>query len=163
MALALADYRDAVTAFIKDKDILNRLLKFQVENSPDEVDLYINMALSFLNSIPPPIGNYTYATFPFPSLLIHQATIECLVSNSIVAARNDLTYNNGGVTVKVQDGDRYLKLLQLLYRSTDIEIGAFKNIKIGININGGWGGVPSPYANLHGRNATLQPNTILSG
>jgi hypothetical protein len=163
MALDLDQYRTALDNFIKDHEQLNRLLKFTEENTEDELDLYLNMALGFLNHIPPPIGDYTFATFPMPSLLIHQATIECLISNSIVAARNDLTYNNGGVTVKIQDGDRYLKLLQLLYRTTDIEISMFKQTKIGLNISGGWGGIPSPYSSLHGRYATLQPNTILSG
>ena len=95
---------------------MNRLLKFTQENVDDELDLYINMALGFLNSIPPPVTTFTYATFPIPQLLLHQAAIECLISNGIVAARNDLTYNNGGVTVKISDGDRYLKHLQILYQ-----------------------------------------------
>ena len=163
MALTEADYIDAVDRFIKDHGPLNRLLKFEEENTPDELGLYVNMALGFLNGIPPLLEPYSYGTFPIPSLLIHQATIECLISNSIVAARNDLTYNNGGVTVKIQDGDRYLKLLQILYRTTDMEISSYKQLKIALNINGGWGGVPSPYSSLHGRYATLQPNTILSG
>ncbi len=159
--MTLAEYRTAFQGYIKDKAELNRLLKFILENAPDELDMYLYMALGFLNSIPPPIGLYTLETFPTPSLLIHQATIECMISNSVVAARNDLAYNNGGVTVKIQDGDRYLKMLQILYRMTDLEISAYKNNKIAINIAGGWGSVPSPYAGLHSQGASLKPNTIL--
>jgi hypothetical protein len=96
-------------------------------------------------------------------LIIHQAAIECLISNSIVQSRNDLTYNNGGITIKISDGQRYLSVLQILYRCTDMEINALKNIKIAINIQGGYGGVASPYAYLHGRSAVLNPNSILSG
>lgn len=157
----LTAYRTALRDYIKDKEEFNRLLKFVEENLPADLDMYLFMALGFLNSIPPPIGTYTLETFPTPSLLIHQAVIEALISNSIVAARNDLTYNNGGVTVKISDGDRYLKLLQQLYRMTDVEIIAFKNNKIAINIQGGWGSVSSPYAGLHGAEGTLHPNTIL--
>ena len=146
--------------FIKDKEPLNRLLKFIEENTDDELDLYINMALGFLNFIPPYLNGVSITNFPMPSLLIHQATIECLISNSIVQARNDLTYNNGGVTVKISDGDRYLRMLQQLYRMTDLEIAAYKQLKIQININGGWGGVYSPYASLHGSAETLNPNSI---
>lgn len=155
------EYRDHLRNYIKDHENLNRLLRFVEENTDDELDMYLYMALGFLNSIPPPIGNYTMDTFPHPALLIHQATIECLISNSIVMARNDLTYNNGGVTVKISDGDRYLKMLQTLYRMTDLEIQIFKNNKIAININGAWGSVSSPYGYLHAGARTLRPNTIL--
>lgn len=163
MAMTMETYRDALRAFIKDHAEVNRLLKFTQENVDDELDLYLNMAIGFLNSIPPPIGGFTWATFPIPQLLIHQATIECLISNGIVAARNDLTYNNGGVTVKISDGDRYLKHLQILFRMADLAISNFKQMKISININGGYGGVSSPYAWLHGSEGTLEPNSILSG
>lgn len=155
------EYRDHLRNYIKDKDELNRLLKFVQENTNDELDMYLYMALGFLNSLPPPIGSYAITTFPHPALLIHQSVIECLISNSIVFARNDLTYNNGGVTVKISDGDRYLKMLQILYRMTDMEISAFKSNKIAINVAGGWGGVSSPYGYLHSGSQSLRPNTIL--
>jgi hypothetical protein len=159
----LQDYRDALRAFIRDHDFLNRLLKFTQENTNDELDLYLNMAIGFLNGIPPFVQTFGVADFPNPSLLIHQATIEALVSNSVVNARNDLTYNNGGVTVKIQDANRYLSILQMLYRSTDMEIRNFTQLKVSLNIMGGFGGVYSPYASLHGTQATLSPNSILSG
>lgn len=160
--MTLVEYRAALRAFVKDNTLVNRLLKFTEENTDDEMDLYINMAIGFLNFIPPFIGSYTVETFPFATLVIHQATIECLISNGIVNSRNDLTYNNGGVTVKISDGDRYLRQLQQLYRLTDMEIKAYTQIKIALNIDGGFGGVSSPYAYLHGTATTLQPNSILS-
>jgi len=163
MALSLADYRTALRNFIKDHDTLNRLLKFEEESSANELDMYINMALGFLNSIPPMLTPYTVGTFPIPSLLLHQASIECLISNSIVNSRNELTYNNGGVTIKIPDGNKYMKALQTLYRATDQEISAFAKMKVAININGGWGGVFSPYAYLSSGNQTLQPNSLFSG
>jgi hypothetical protein len=109
------------------------------------------------------VFSFDFSTFPNPSLLIHQSTIELLISNGIVNARNDLTYNNGGVTAKIQDANRYLNLLQVLYRSTDAEIRNFTQLKIAANIMGGFGGVYSPYATLHGRQITLNPNSILTG
>ena len=158
--MTLEEYRIALRDFIKDKEPLNRLLQFELENIEDDLDLYLNMALGFLQYIPPFLGNIAIASFPMPALLIHQATIECLISNSIVQARNDLTYNNGGVTVKVSDGDRYLRMLQQLYRMADMEIAAFKQLKIALNISAGWGGVYSPYSQLHGNGQSLQPNSI---
>jgi len=147
-ASTLQTYREALRAFIKDHSEKNRLLKFVIENTDDELDLYVNMALGFLNSIPPLIGNFTYGTFPMPSLLIRQATIECLISNGILNSRNELTYNNGGITLKVADGSRYLQHLQVLLNMTDREIANFTKVKVAINIENGYGGVHSPYAYL---------------
>ena len=162
-ALTIDDYVTALRAFIKDADFLNRLLKFTEENTDNELNLYINMALSMLNAVPPMIGPFEIGTFPIPNLIIHQSTIECLVSNGILFSRNELTYNNGGITLKVSDGARYLNHLNLLYRATDSEITMLKNIKIAINIQNAWGGVSSPYSYLHGRSAVLNPNSILAG
>ena len=163
MALDLPAYREALRNFLKDFEPLNRLIEFHQESTNDLLDLYINMAEGFLNSIPPYIGPFTLDNFPIPNLLIHQAAIECLISNSIVQSRNELSYNNGGITIKISDGQRYLGVLQMLYRCADMEINALKNIKIAINIQSGYGGVSSPYSYLHGRSAVLNPNSILSG
>jgi len=163
MALDIATYTAALRDFIKDHEAFNRLLKFEKENEDSYLRLYLNMALGFLDAIPPYIGPFGWDTFPIPNLIIHQATIECLISNSIVQARNELAYNNGGITVKISDGNRYLNILQILYRATDMEIKTLTQIKIAINIQSGWGGVSSPYSFLHGRSAILNPNSILDG
>ena len=157
-----SEYITALRAFIKDHDVLNRILKFTEENTDDELSLYINMSINFLNAIPPLIAPFTIINFPMTSLIIHQAAIECLISNGIVNSRNDITYNNGGVTVKIPDGDKYLRQLQMLYRLADMEISTFKQLKIAYNIEGAYGGVHSPYAQLHGGMSSLQPNSILS-
>lgn len=163
MSLTLENYRNSLRAYIKDSELKNILLRYTKENTDDELDLYVGMAIGFLNAIPPPIYEFTYATFPIPSLLVHQAAIECLISNGILHARNELTYNNGGITVKIWDSDRYLKFIQILQRTADLEIQMLSKIKISANINAAFGGVYSPYAWMHGRAATLNPNSILSG
>jgi hypothetical protein len=163
MALDIATYTAALRDFIKDHEAFNRLLKFEKENEDSYLRLYLNMALGFLDAIPPYIGPFGWDTFPIPNLIIHQATIECLISNSIVQARNELAYNNGGITVKISDGNRYLNILQILYRATDMEIKTLTQIKIAINIQNGYGGCSSPYSYLHGRSAVLNPNSILAG
>lgn len=159
--LTLDKYKNALRVFIRDHSDLNRLLKFEEENPNDNLDLYLNMALGFLNYIPPLIQTFTFANFPVPALLLHQATIEALISNGVLSARNDLTYNNGGITVKVTDKERYLSILNMLMRTADREIQLFKQIKVSINIDAGWGGVASPYAALHYGKELLIPNTLM--
>ena len=163
MALSYDDYVTSLRSFIKDSALKNILLRFTEENTDDEIGMYVEMALGFLRSIPPPIIDFTYATFPIPSLLIHQAAIEAMISNGILAARNELTYNNGGITVKIHDSERYMKFINTLIRMTDLEIRNLTNIKVAINLENAFGGSYSPYAWLHGRAATLRPNSLLDG
>jgi len=163
VALTQENYRNSLRAYLKDEEDLNRLLRFEEENDDDHLNLYLEMALGVLNTMPPLISPFDYATFPVPALLLHRATIEALISNSIVQARNDLVYNNGGITVKVDDRDRYLPILQTLFRQHDVELSMFKNIKVALNIESGFGGSHSPYAYLHGRSRSLNPNSILTG
>lgn len=155
-------YRNALRVFIRDHSDINRLLKFEEENPNENLLLYIDLAFGFLNVIPPLIRSFTFANFPMPVLIIHQAAIEALISNGILHARNDLTYNNGGITVKISDKERYLPILDWLTRLTDKQIEVFKQIKVSINIDAGWGGVSSPYASLHsGQSYSLRTSTIL--
>jgi hypothetical protein len=158
-----AEYIEGLRNYIKDHAALNRLLSFAAESIDDELEMYLSMALGFLNSVPPILNYVDYDSFPYPQLLIHQAAIETMISNSILSARNDLTYNNGGITVKITDGNRYLNMIQVMLKMTDREIEYWKQLKIAANINGGWGGTFSPYSRLHGRQQTLNPNTLLSG
>ena len=159
--MTLEDYRKGLRAYLRDYQDLNRILKFEEENSGDLLDLYINSALGFLNAIPPHVITYTVLNFPIPILIIHQATIECLISNGILQARNELSYNNGGVSIKIPDGTRYLRSLQELYRSADRGIKALESIKVSININNAWGGVSSPYQNLSGYSYLTLPSNGL--
>jgi len=162
--LTLKDYRYSLRMYLRDFDKYNRLLNFTAENEVQYLDLYIEMSLGMLNAVTPILATYTLATFPMPSLLIHQATNEVLISNSIKFARNDLTYNNGGVTLKVEDSQRYMSLMQILDRTLSIENNLYKQMKIAQNIMAAYGGgVSSPYAYLHGRYATLQPNSLFAG
>ncbi len=144
-------HREKLRSYLKDSEALNRLLNFEKENSDEFLDLYLDMSVMALNTMPPLVVSISLEDEnPFGSLIVHQAAIEALVSNSIVAARNDLTYNNGGVTVKVDDGQRYMAILQNLYRLADRELEMFRKWKIAINIDGGWGGIPSPYSYYKG-------------
>jgi len=163
MALTEDNYVSSLRNYIKDSDIKNILLRYEKENVDAELQMYVQMAMSFLASIPPYVINFDYGTFPIPSLLVHQAAIECMISNGILHARNELTYNNGGITVKVFDSQRYLHFIQVLMRLADFEIQNLTKLKISINLDSGFGGVYSPYSYLHSRSQILNPNSILEG
>jgi len=148
--MTIETYRNGLRDYLKDYEELNRLLKFEEENADDKLDLYLNMAVGFLNSVPPPIAMFTVADFPLPGLLIHRAVIDCLISNSILQARNELSYNNGGISVKFADGNRYANQIQMLTNIMNQELEMFRQYKININMEGSWGGVNSPYQYIAG-------------
>ena len=150
-------YRDGLRMFVKDYEELNRILKWEEENADPALDLYINMALGFLNTMPPNVAVYGVQDFPFPGLLIHRAAVDCMISNSILQARNELSYNNGGISVKFPDGNRYSNQIQALLNILTGELDMFRQFKVSINIEGGWGGLNSPYQYIAGYPYLIRP------
>ena len=150
-------YRDGLRMFVKDYEELNRILKWEEENADPALDLYINMALGFLNTMPPNVATYGVSDFPFPGLLIHRAAVDCMISNSILQARNELSYNNGGISVKFPDGNRYSNQIQALLNILTGELDMFRQFKVSINIEGGWGGLNSPYQYIAGYPYLIRP------
>lgn len=158
----LDQYRKGLRDFLLDFPELNRLLNFNEENNDDKLDLYLNMALGFLNSVPPPTENYTdVSAFPIPSLLLHCAVEQCLISNSIHQARNELTYNNGGISVKIPDGNRYLQALTMMSQQINRELEMLRQRKIYLNLEMGWGGINSPYQYIAGYPYLIRPYNSL--
>ena len=157
------DYRTGLRLFLKDHEDLNRLLNFKQESGDDHLNLYIQMALGNLNSIPPVVMTWGFDNFPMPSLLLHQAVIEALVSCSIVQARNMLSYNNGGISIQVADGNRYLNLLNALYQQAGNEVNQFRQYKIAINCENAYGGMNSPYLYIAGYPYLNRPFDGLGG
>lgn len=147
-----ADYVNFLRMFLKDLAANNILLKFQMENDEDYLGLYCDLALSAFNNMPPPVAVFQYVNFPATATLLHRAAMECLISNDVKKSRNDLTYSDGGITVN--DGPKYQYIINVLTRLVETEENYWKQYLIGLNINMGWGGVSSPYANLHALNYT---------
>jgi len=146
--MTLTEYRDVLRNYLKDYEGLNRLLNFKEENEDADLDMYLKMALGQVNFISPIIKTWDFDAFPFPALIINQATIECLISNGIVSARNELEYNNGGVVVRVPRGDKYVNSINALMRNNAQMLQAFAQWKIAKNLEAAYGLVHSPYALL---------------
>ena len=144
-----AGYVEKLRAYIKDHDYLNRLLEFTEESSDLELELYLDMSMAELNAMPPTFIRYNYDSHPIPPLVVLNAVPHCLLSNNIRYERNELTYNNGGITVKIPDGDKYLQQLSAVFKMVDSFKMQFQQIKTGDNLSRGFGGSSSPYYDLH--------------
>lgn len=139
------EYIDALRNYLKDYEGVNRLLNFKKENIDDDLNLYLNLGLGELNFVPPLIKTWGIENFPFPALLINQSTIECLISNGIVNARNELEYNNGGVVVKAPNGSKYNNAISSLMRRNAMMLQNWGQWKIKSNMEAAYGIVSSPY------------------
>ena len=137
-----AKFREAVRRFLRDRAPYNTLLGDK-ETDDYNLDMCIDLALSDFNDTPPPIGDYGIANFPSFKLLLDGTVIEVLVSARILQARNRLTYNAAGVSVKLSDkaGD-YGEILAGMIQRYEI---TKRNKKIAINMSQCWGGVSSEY------------------
>lgn len=158
ITFTFSQYVENLRAYLKDSGLENILLKYQQENSQEELELYVRLGISQMNMIPPNmVLNYdenNIDTCPNASLVIMESTWHALVSNNILQARNDLAYSNGGITVKVEDAQRYLPTIQVLWNNMVSSRNFWAMYKKQINVNsilisGGGSGVCSPYSDLY--------------
>lgn len=147
------ELRDALRSYLIDLDSVNIIIEFSEESSDTALDLYLAMALSQAYMAPPYLAaaRYDVTEFPMPTLLIHLAALECLKSNGIFQARNDVQYNNSGISIKAHDGQRYNTQIQYLENTVAREMDMWQKFKIQLNCQACYGGVWSPYATLNGR------------
>ena len=155
------EYVTNLRTFLKDKDFYNILIGNKEESTDDpELELYVKMGINMVNMIPPyGVGGLFDETnvqnSPATALIILESTWNALVSNDIMQSRNDLPYNNGGVSIQVEDRHRYIPIINELWKNLLYLRQLYATYKKSINISsilsggaGGSSGVPSPYADL---------------
>lgn len=136
-----------VRLFTRDVCPENNFLIDEVEFSDTEIAACIRRPIDKFNSILPPLGyNYDVTNFPFrePWLV---GTIGYLMQ---IAAtwyrRNYLPYSAGGVTIDPRD--RAAQYETASKERLNEFLQAITEIKIGINISQGFGGVRSTYGRI---------------
>lgn len=151
--MTAVELRDMLRSYLIDLSSVNIILEFEEETSDTGLDMYLAMALAQTRMSPPYLAslNYDLTTFPMPALLVHLGALECLKSNGIFQARNDVQYNNSGISLKAHDGQRYNTQIQYLENTVAKEMDMWTKFKIQINCQNCYGGVWSPYATLNGR------------
>ena len=152
--MAFSNYKEAadkLRTFIKDHEHLN-VLEQERENTDDDLIDYIKDALNDINVNYSPKTTYTLTdvivepgedgNIPWNTVKLG-ATIQALISNGILSARNMLTYSDaGGITVTNMDKwGRYMNLYNLLINKY---LRNVQQLKVIVNIEMGYGGVSSP-------------------
>lgn len=137
-----AMFAQAMRIFLRDQPNLNTLLS-GYETSDQQLVLCVTLALADWNGTPPLIGNVGIRDHPSADLLVKGTLIQVLTSAGLLQSRNDLDYQAGGITVRVSNkAGQYQAWLQFLVQS--YEMGK-KNLKMSLNLESCYGGIPSEY------------------
>ncbi len=145
-------YVNRLRRFLQDQDVLNTL--DQVQESTN-VDLYFALQDSMDEvNITPPLT--TYSSFvDVPWLILKLGgTLNILISQGILSARNQLTYNDTG-GIQVSDLDkygRYVNWFNVLIAKYQRAIIGWKLTK---NVEEAYGDVPSEYRDIGSDNQGL--------
>jgi len=138
-------YVNRLRRFLQDQDVLNTL--DQVQESTN-VDLYFALqdSLDEINVTPPITTHTAFTDVPW-SILKLGGVLNILISQGILSARNQLTYNDTG-GIQVSDIDkygRYVNWFNVLIAKYQRAIISWKLTK---NVDEAYGEIPSEYADL---------------
>lgn len=131
--------------FLRDTAALNRLIRKE-ESDAEVLTFAIEMAISDWNSTAPFVDRVDINNYPSLYLLMHGATIQVLKTQGLLQARNELNYSAGGSSFIRSNKSNYYMQWMINF-ANDYEMKK-RNMKMFKNIEGGWGGVQSEYANI---------------
>ena len=101
----LSEIIERVRRFMRDRPVLNRLIA-GFESSDEDIMQAIDECISDFNHTPPFIGKYDYCNPPPLVLLIYGTVVFLLESKGLLESRNNLPFNDGGLSVGADKDQR---------------------------------------------------------
>jgi hypothetical protein len=135
---------EEVREFISDKVESNHLLDGE-EFTNTRIDLAIELAIGRFNMIPP-VGSANIYMFPNKQILMYGTLAVLYEGQAALLARNHMSYSDGGISIPVEERMALYQQLAVMYGQA-FETSA-RGLKIQMNLESGWGGVSSDYANF---------------
>lgn len=130
--------------FIGDRPEENKLIPGE-ELSRDKLALAITLALDEFNNAPP-FTQFTLVTFPSLMVLLHGATVQCLIMAGLIQTRNYLQFSDGGISEVLGDkAPMYQGWINQLSTILKSYKETTESIKVSINMEQGFGVITSPY------------------
>ena len=133
---------DQVRLYIRDQIEYNRLLD-ELEFTDERIVFARDMALDMYN-VMSPVTSYSLPEFPNRYLLLIGTLHNLFQGEAAMAARNQMSYSDGGLTIPIEERFEYYMNLANLYGAQFKE--AAQQLKIHKNIEDGWGSVGSDFA-----------------
>lgn len=132
-----------IRKFIEDSPDSNLLKDNMAEFTDSRIELAMDLAISSFNVMPPKTG-FTLDNFPEKSVLLYGTLTKLFEGQAALAARNHLSYSDGGVTIPIEE--RYPMYSQLADTWRNLFLQEANRYKVQLNIESGWGEVSSDYA-----------------
>lgn len=139
MALISPDY---VRTYIRDAIPYNRLLD-ELEFTDERIAQAKELALDFYNVMSPVTG-YTEDQFPSKALLLLGTLWHLFNGEAAMAARNEMSYQDGGLTIPIEERFQYYTALATAYQTQFNQ--AAQQLKIHQNLESAWGEVRSDWS-----------------
>lgn len=128
-----------IKIFVQDFPDNNYLLD-GVEFSDSQIALCIELAIEDFNRITP-FTKHNIFTFPSKSILLYGSLYHLFSGQMALLARNTMSYSDGGIQLPVEERMQLYQQLAATYG--DMFRDAAVKLKITLNIESGWGDVPS--------------------
>ena len=135
---------EEVQEYIQDIPDKNHLLD-GLEFNPTQILLSIRLAVDEFNMFPP-FSNCTVENFPSKAILMNGTLYKLFAGQAALLARNTMNYSDGGLQVPVEERFQLYAALAAMYQADFATTS--KSYKIALNMEAGWGGVSSDYANF---------------
>ncbi|CAL9985631.1 hypothetical protein VPHD148_0283 [Vibrio phage D148] len=138
-ALTYQQIRD----YLADSPDNNHLLDGE-EFTDSRIDLAMTLAVSSYNTIPPTGG--TTIDSMGAALLLYGTLHHLYLGQTALAARNQMSYSDGGLTIPIEERYQYYVQMADMYGNQFKTLA--KEDKISRNMEAGWGSVQTDYASF---------------
>lgn len=145
---------DKIRLYIKDRVDVNYLLENEVQFSDDRINNAMELALDQINIIPPITNYVSLDNLPQATryLLVLGTLKNLFYGEAGLAARNQFSYSDGGLTVPLEERFQYwLTLSQQMGSEFQSAVKQWKiaaNMDGSLNGNSSWGEVRSDFSNF---------------
>lgn len=136
---------DEVREYLQDYPEQNLLLD-KSEFGDTFIELCMDLATSEYNQIPPMAITAILSNFPSKGILLYGTLWMMFQGRAALAARNNLTYSDGGLQIPVEE--KYELYSQLAGTFREMFQDAAQKYKISYNMDTGWGSVWSDERNF---------------
>ena len=141
-----------IRRYIRDRVDVNYLLDNETQFSDDRINNAIELVISDINIMPPLTGYDTLAEIPkvAKSLVVIGTLKHLFYGEAGLAARNQMSYSDGGLTVPIEERFQYWLTLAQQYEQTFNN--TLKQWKVASNMDGtlngnsSWGEIRSDFS-----------------
>lgn len=145
---------EKIRLYIKDRVDVNYLLENETQFTDERINNAMELALDQINLVPPITGYTDMSLLPAATryLMVLGTLAHLYYGEAGLAARNQFSYSDGGLTVPLEERFQYwMTLAQQMSNEFQTAVKQWKvaaNLDGSLNGNSSWGEVRSDFSNF---------------